>query len=78
ILKVRDETGRTLGDFRSFLYPSDDMKFIWKKRRYIKDRPEFNVMFARVRDLCTPFLTEWEGYAEWKPKAGLWYEGEIL
>ena len=77
ILQVRDGTGRTLGDWQAFLYPSDKLKSTWKRRRYIVDRPEFNTMFGRARDICMPFITEWEGTkGTWKPKEGFWYEGE--
>ena len=76
ILAVKKGTGRLLGNFETFLTPSEKLRSTWKRRRYIKDRPEFNAMFGRVRDLCTPFITEWEGKAEWNPSEGLWYEGE--
>ena len=76
ILAVRDGTGRQLGDFQEFLYPSDRLKSRWKRRRYIKERPDFNVMFVRVRDLCTPFIVGGASLAVWDPAEGLWYEGE--
>ena len=76
ILKVKDGTGRELGDFQAFLYPSDKLRSAWKRRRYISDRPEFDKMFGRVRDLCTPLIWGGLGAATWNPDMGFWYEGE--
>ena len=77
ILAVRDGTGRQLGDFKSFLYPSDKLRSAWRRRRYIRDRPEFDIMFGRVRDLCTPLIWGGTKEATWYPDEGFWYEGEV-
>lgn len=76
ILAVREGTGRPMGNFASFLYPSEKLRSAWRRRRYVKNRPEFEAMFGRVRDLCTPFI--WGGAKEamWDPAEGFWYEGE--
>ena len=76
IIAVKNGTGRPLGDFKAFLTPTDKMKSSWKRRRYIKERPDFDIMFARVRDLCTPFITGGASHATWNPTEALWYEGE--
>jgi len=76
IITVKEGTGRPLGNFNLFLSPSDKMKSVWKRRRYIKERPDFDVMFGRVRDLCTPFITGGASNATWNPIETLWYEGE--
>ena len=76
IIAVKVGTGRPLGNFEVFLSPTDKMRAAWKRRRYVKDRPDFDVMFGRVRDLCTPFITDGAALATWNPIEGLWYEGE--
>jgi len=77
IIAVKNGTGRKLGDFKMFLFPTDKIKSVWKRRRYIKERPNFDVMFGRVRDLCTPFITGGITNATWSPTESLWYEGEL-
>ena len=77
ILAVKNGTDRPIGDWQDFLYPSDKLKSTWRRHRYIKNRPEFNIMYARVRDLCTPFMLEGSSeIATWNPEMGLWYDGE--
>ena len=77
ILAVKDGTGRLLGDFKTFLTSTDKLKSTWKRRRYIKERPDFDVMYGRVRDLCIPFITGGAAMATWSPKCALWFEGEF-
>jgi len=76
IIAVKVGTCRALGDFSTFLYPTDKIKSVWKRRRYIKERPDFDTMFGRVRDLCTPFITDGAVSAVWNPTEALWFDGE--
>ena len=77
ILTVKEGTQRPLGDWSILKYPTEALKSSWRKRRYIRNRPVFEDMCARVRDLCTPFMIQGSAaFAMWDPNEGLWYDGE--
>lgn len=71
---VLERSGRRLSEFSEFINDIDEIKNAYFKMRGIINPPEFNVMYGRVRDFCSPYITN--GYTSgnglWNVNAGLW------
>ena len=71
---VLEHSGRELSGFNEFINDIDEIKNAYLKMRGIINPPEFDIMYGRVRDFSSPYITN--GYTSgnglWNVKAGLW------
>lgn len=71
---VLEHSGRRLSEFNEFINDIGEIKNAYFKMRGIINPPEFDIMYGRVRDFCSPYITK--GYTSgnglWNVKAGLW------
>ena len=76
IKNILKSMNKELGDFSQFTENIQELKHAYDKYDGIQNKPEFEIMYGRVRDFCMPFIVgsykERKGY--WSRERGMWIE----
>lgn len=76
IKRILKFMNKDLGDFSQFIGSIQELKHAYDKYDGIQNKPEFEIMYGRVRDFCMPFIVgsykERKGY--WSRERGMWIE----
>lgn len=76
IIFVGNKSGRILSDFAWFLSNKEDIRYDYSKMSGVYNKPDFDIMYNRVRDFCTPFITRRDDKnlnAIWQPEGCVWF-----
>lgn len=76
IVEIHQYQDKEIQKFDEFNNRVEDLKHAYGKLDYVANKPEFEIVYSRVRDFCLPFITcsykKCNGI--WSPKEGLWYQ----
>ena len=74
--EILEGSGRYVYDFNVFLNSYDDLEYGYNKLRGIVNKPDFEIVYPRVRDFCMPYITDCYKTgrkAVWYCDQGVWY-----
>ena len=57
VLEIYQYEKRELGDFRTFVERVPEIRHAYDRLRGIPNKPEFDVVYAKVSEICMPFIT---------------------